>query len=377
MRISSLEKALIVIAIALIVVGVLWVFVASASAGVTPVDIEVRNDDEMVSVKQDFATIATQRLTIVALEIEVEMLAVTKSVEIEFETNADFADAIVLNERWKIVGSYEFTKGSGDIQFPAGETQTIIILSPGNDGKYGDNKGRQDFLREYEERDIGTKEQAMGFILGNSIEIAGSSDTAGVIIVKTKIVQPEITNIIGEWDDDGEELEITGQSNLPRYTEIEWQIFGETGTTKAERNGKINFDIDVEGVDTSRNCVLGMRVESVNWFNTFLLDLALAPIVRQGMSIEPKATPTPTPKVMPRPTLKPTPTPEIADPLEEEPVKEPAKEAIAEVQRAEEELAEKPKLTEILETEVKWLPEIATFIIAMVALLILRHKMKK
>ena len=371
---SSLEKVSIVIAVALIVIGVLWVFVSFVSAGVTPVDIDVRNEDEMVSVKQEFTTIATQRLTIVAMEIEVEMLAVTKSVKIEFETSADFADAIVMDESGEIVGSYEFARGEGEIDFSAGGKYTMIILSPGDDDNYGNNGDRQQFLRECEKHNARAKEQMIDIILGNSIEIAGSSDTAGVIIVKTRIVQPSIVNVSGEWCNG--ELEIAGQSNLPRYTEIEWQIFGETGATKARRNGEIDFDIDLEGIDTSADCVIEMRTG--NWYDEF--ELATPPESTEPvMSIKPRATPTPTPRATPRPTLKPTPLPtqEIADLLEEEPVKESAKEAIAEVQRAEEETTEKSKLTEILETEVKWLPEIVIFIIAIAALLILRKKMKK
>ena len=360
---SSLQKASIAMTIAFIV-GVLCI-AEIASARVTPVDVEVKNDDELVSVREDFKTIATRGLTIVAKTIDIEMF-VGQIAEIEFDTSADFADAIVIDEKGKIIGSYEFARGIGDIEFSAGETRTVIILSPGDDDNYGNNGGRQQFLRECEGYNTKTKAQIIDIILGNSIEIAGSGDTAGVIVVKTKIVQPEITDISGEWDE--YELEITGQSNLPRRTEIEWRIFGETGVAKAKRNGKINFDIDLEGIDTSGNCVIEMLIG--NCFEEFELDSAPAP-TEPIMSIKPKSSPTPTPKSTPTTEV----TRVLADPPES--VKEPVKEAVMEAQRAQAELAEKSRLTKILETEVKWLPEIAAFTIVIVALLILRKKMKK
>ena len=373
---SSYKKASIAMAVALIVIGALWCAISFASAGDTirtiSVDTKAKNSNELVSFDNKGSTVIyTEILEITAQKIDITMLSAQNAI-VRFKVNKNFAHALALNAHGDIVETHEFINGRTDIDFNGTKTNTVIILAS-EDDKYGSNQDREDFLdwctRQTRGRD---KSRTIDFLIDESARASSSNDFVGIVVVKTKVVQPEIANISWKWDDD--ELEITGTSNLPRCTEIEWKIFEKFWTTEARRNGKIGFTIDAGDVGVIGDCSLEIWVKGAH--EEFQLNISPPPELEQGISIKPKASPEPAPRPTPKPTLKPTatpkPTPKITRVLADPPAK-----IADDVEKAREELAKKSKLTKILETEIKWLPEIMTFVIAIVALLILRKKMKK
>lgn len=342
-KMSSFTKALLIAGgLALLVVGALCIAeVVSASGDIIrtiSVDTDVKNDDKLVSVEETSATIETQKLTIRAKKIEATMLSEQRAI-VRFKVDKDFANALVLNTHGDIDETHEFLNGKIEIEFSETKTNTVVILAS-EDDKYGSNQDREDFLDWCERKTRGIdKLRTIDFFIDESVNAPGSNDFVGIVVVKTTIVPPEITNIIWEWDDD--ELEITGESNLPRRTEVEWEIFGKSGITKVKSKGKVNFHIDLEGIH-NRDDYLIMRVGSVNWFQGSRLGLGTWPeSAEPGISIKPIATPTPTPKARPTPTQTPTPKISAGPPAEQtEPAEERMQEALAQIRQARETLDE-------------------------------------
>jgi hypothetical protein len=358
-KVSSLQKALLIAAgLAFIAIGVLWtvevVFAEGDIIRTISVNTDVKNDDKLVSVKESFTTIETERLTIKkAKKIEVAMFSEQRAI-VRFKVDKDFAHALVLNHNGDINETREFVNKRTDIEFSGSKTNTIFILAS-DDDKYGSDQDREEFLdwcaRQTRGRDKG---RTIDFFIDESVIASSSNDFAGIVVVKTIIVQPKIANISWKWDDD--ELDITGTSNLPRYTEIEWEIFGKFGITKAKRNGKISFDVDLEGI-SNRDDYLKMRVVAENWFQGSRLGLGTWPeSAEPGISIKPKATPTP--KATPILTPTPTPTQKIlTEPPE--PVKDAVEEAVEQIQRAQETLEEERKQASVLkraQTQISQIP---------------------
>jgi hypothetical protein len=340
---SSFTKAFLVVGgFVLLVIGVLWtvevVFAEGDIIRTILVDTDVKNDEKLVSVKESSATIETQKLTIKTEKIEVTMFSEQRAI-VRFKVDKDFAHALVLNTRGDINETREFVNKRADIEFSGSKTNTILVLAS-DDDKYGSNQDREDFLDWCARKTRGIeKSRTIDFFIDESVMAGGSNDFAGIVVVKTSIVQPKIANISWRWVKD--ELEITGTSNLPRYTEIEWEIFGKSGITKAQRNGKISFDVDLEGIH-NRDDYLIMRVASVNWFQGSRLGLGQWPeSAEPGISIKPKTTPTPTPR--PTPKIVPTPTPKISVEPPVEPAEERMQEALTQIRQARETLDEERK----------------------------------
>ena len=314
-KISSLEKVSIAIAVALIVIGALWCAISVVSAsGMLKAEVKVDNDDEFVSVGYGSTIIGN----IKAREVDITMFA-GQIVEIEFDTSADVLDALIIDDRGKIIDTHQFSKGSCDIVFPTGTCgiRVIVLLDPGNDKVYGSYDERQEFLDRCENFSVQTKEKTINAILSESIGCASSDDFAMVTKIWIKVVQPKITNVKGEWDDSDDELtlKITADSNLPRRTEIVYTIFGLTDdTTGVDRDGEINFDIGFKKIDFRGACKIEMRVGS--WSESFKLDPP--PETTQIW-----VTPEPTLRLMPKSTLKPVPTPKITRVLADPPTPTP------------------------------------------------------
>ena len=313
-RISSFQKALlIVIGLTLIGIGVLLFATSLACAGtgkIMSVEVDVKNDNKFVNVEQGFTTIETRLFTVRAKKVDILILS-NQNATIRFDADIEPVDVAVINEKGKIVETYDFSSGRGDIEFLGGKAgskvRTVVLLSPGGlNEKYANGEERQEFLQKRKERSqTTTKNQIISVILDASVEKAGSHDSAAIVVVKTKVVQPNITNITVEWEDDGD-LEVTGDSNLPRYTEIEWKIFDETGITKARRDGEIDFDIDAPIAGVDEDCLLEIWVG--RWYRQYPIDLGPLPEAAQGMFIKTKEemeklTPKPLPTKVTTPTF--------------------------------------------------------------------------
>ena len=374
---SSYKKTLIFLGLAFIVIAtVLLAMPLVSAAGTLFAEVKVDEKSDFVSVESGPTTIGN----IKAKKINVEMFA-DQIATVKFKTGADVLDAVVMDDNGDVIETRQFSRGSGDIDFSAGGTRVIVLLDPGNNRVYGDFAKRIEFLQKCENFSIISMEHTINDILKET----ASQDFVAVIKVWVKITQREITNVQGVWsydEDNGElGLKIKGDSNLPRSTKIVYTTFGVTGyTKKVNSDGEINFDIDFDKIDAGGDCKIEMEVGK--WSATFKID---PPPKAVGIYVEPE----PLPKSALKPTQKSLPTPKstptievtrvLADPPES--VKESVKEAVMEVQRAQAELAEKREQTSALgkvKTLVaKWLFEIMVFTIAIVALLILRKKMKK
>jgi hypothetical protein len=304
---SSYKKMLISLGLAFIAIAtVLLAIPLVSAAGILFAEVDIGNECDFVSVEDGDTIIGNIR----ARKINVEMFA-DQIATVKFKTGADVLDAIVIDDCGDVIETRQFSRGRGDIDFSVGGTRVIVLLDPGDNGVYGSHEGRIEFLQNCEDFSIISMEHTINDILKET----ASQDFVAVIKVWVKIVQREIKNVKGLWTYDAEDgelkLEITGDSNLPKRTEIVYTTFGVTDDTKkVDSKGNINFVIDFDKIDVDGDCKIEMKAGSLS--AEFEID---PPPEAVGIYVEteplPKSTPRPTLKLTPKasPTPKPTPAP--------------------------------------------------------------------
>lgn len=295
MKSSSYKKALILLGLALIIGGVLWMVSSASAAGTLFTKVKVVNEKNLAGVEYNSITIDGIRAEKVLIEMFAGQVAT-----VEFKTGADVLDALIVNDDGEVIEIIQFNKGSGSIDFSDSGTRILVLLDPGGDQVYGDYDTREVFLERCEKNfSVISKERTIEDILKES----GKGSFTAVVETRVKIVQQEITSVKAVWSYDEEnadlQLRITAESNLPYETEVSYSTFGVDGKTKkVDRNGNINFVVDFDKIDINSACKIEMQTGSMS----AEFDIEKPP-AEVGIFIEPtfapaqKPTPTPTPKI--------------------------------------------------------------------------------
>ncbi len=222
---------------------------------------------------------------------------------------------------------------TGTLTFP-GESRyyTILFLSTGDDGKYGRDIDRQEFIDEYKEGIPGkTAEQIIEIIKANSADMTWSGDSSAQKELNIRIGRPKIKSIEVEWRNDKTgKIRIKGETNFPKgdiwltfsrpglsvskKTYIRWdRTFVSTIEDKTfQKEGIYHLTVETEkGNIGDFSMELDLENKSIVSFQSEF-DPAVQVTIKRKPLPTPRPTPTPRPSATPKPVMTPKPkkTPE-------------------------------------------------------------------
>ena len=293
-----------------------------------PVELEVTS--KTISVQQSGDSLTVETVKDAAVQIKFTAL---------ISCGAPL-DIFAFDNKAKIeVFSYSAKSGDGQckiwdtLSFPGENNDYILVfVSPGTDGIYGNNMQREQFRNKYTSYTSKTRDQLVEMIIADTIGIAGNDDSVAQKLVRVKTVIPEISLTKIEWNND--ELEITGQTNLPSGAKINAWLVGKgfdwTKKTSVKSRGQFELKFNQAGMQGGDYRLI-IETEKGDYIDEFSFNIQPSSITVGTAVTEQEpvvtttpapvlvpATPTPTPVlppgfVLPTPTPTPTPTPVPAE----------------------------------------------------------------